>query len=57
MFSYFGNEVEGYDVKVINEREARAGAGILFIFGFLSFLNSFMLGHFIFAQYFVIFLW
>jgi hypothetical protein len=55
MFSYFGNEVEGYDVKVINEREARAGAGILFIFGFLSFLNSFMLGHFIFAQYFVTF--
>jgi hypothetical protein len=55
MFNYFGNEVEGYDVKVINEREARAGAGILFIFGFLSFLNSFMLGHFIFAQYFVTF--
>jgi len=53
MFNYFGNKVEGYDVKVLNEREARAGAGLLFVFGFLSFVNSFMLGHFVFAQYFV----
>lgn len=51
--SQFGNKVEGYDVRVINEREARAAAGILFAFGFLSFLNSFMLGNFAFTQYFV----
>lgn len=51
----FGNRVEGYDQPVINEREARAAAGLLFAFGFLSFLNSFMLGNFVFTQYFVTF--
>lgn len=51
--SNFGELVEGYEVRVLNEREARAAAGILFIFGFLSFMNSFMLGNFVFTQYFV----
>ena len=51
--SNFGEIVEGYEVRVLNEREARAAAGILFIFGFLSFMNSFMLGNFVFTQYFV----
>ena len=49
----FGEKVAGYDVLVLNEREARAAAGILFVFGMLSFLNSFMLGSFVFTQYFV----
>ena len=49
----FGEVVDGYDVRVLNEREARAAAGILFVFGMLSFLNSFMLGNFVFTQYFV----
>jgi hypothetical protein len=49
----FGNKVDGYDQRVINEREARAAAGILFAFGMLSFLNSFMVGNFVFTQYFV----
>ena len=35
----FGEVVEGYKVKVLNEREARAGAGILFLLGFISFVN------------------
>ena len=35
----FGETVEGYEVKVLNEREARAGAGILFLLGFISFVN------------------
>ena len=35
----FGEVVEGYNVKVLNEREARAGAGILFLLGFISFVN------------------
>ncbi len=51
----YGYKVDGYDVLVINEREARAAAGILFAFGILSFLNSFMLGNFIFTKYFVVF--
>jgi len=29
IFGYFGNKVYGYDVKVLNEIEAKAGAGIL----------------------------
>lgn len=53
--SSFGEKVEGYEVAVLNEREARAAAGLLFAFGMLSFLNSFMLGHFVFTQYFVTF--
>jgi len=35
----FGEEVKGYEVKVLNEREVRAGAGILFLIGLLSFVN------------------
>ena len=53
LFPNFGEIVDGYEVRVLNEREARAAAGILFIFGFLSFMNSFMLGNFVFTQYFV----
>jgi len=49
----YGEKVFGYENGVINEREARAAAGILFLFGMLSFLNSFMLGNFAFTQYFV----
>ena len=52
MFS-FGEKVDGYDVLVLNEREARAAAGLLFVFGITSFFNSFMLGSFVFTQYFV----
>ena len=51
--SHFGNQIDGYGIRVINEREARAAAGLLFAFGMLSFLNSFMLGNFVFTQYFV----
>jgi hypothetical protein len=53
--SHFGEKVDGYDGRVLNEREARAAAGLLFLFGMLSFMNSFMLGHFVFTQYFVAF--
>ena len=35
----FGEEVKGYEEKVLNEREVRAGAGILFLLGLLSFVN------------------
>jgi len=35
----FGEEIKGYDIKVFNEREVRAGAGILFLLGILSFVN------------------
>ena len=32
----FGEKIDGYDYKVINERDARASAGIMFLLGILS---------------------
>lgn len=52
-YIYFGEHVNGYDIKVLNEREARAGAGILFLFGFISFINSLLLHDFTFTKIFV----
>jgi len=49
----FGEVIEGYEVKVINEREARAGAGILFLFGFISFTNCIFTKSLFFTQLFV----
>ncbi len=53
-FSY-GEKVHGYDVRVLNEREARAAAGILFVGAFLGLTNGVMLGTAIFSEYFVSF--
>lgn len=50
----FGETVAGYDVPVLNEREVRAAAGILFFFALVSFLNSWLLGNFRLTQIFVI---
>ncbi len=54
-FFTYGEKVEGYDVRVVNEREARAGAGILFAIGMLSLLNAVMLGHGVVTRYFISF--
>ena len=54
-FFTYGERVDGYDVPVLNEREARAGAGILFAIGILSLLNATMLGHAIVTRYFISF--
>ena len=35
----FGEEVEGYNIPVLNEREIRAAAGILFLFTFIGFMT------------------
>jgi len=51
-FSY-GEKVPGYDVRVLNEREARAGAGILFAIGLLSLTNAVMLGHGVVTRWFI----
>jgi hypothetical protein len=42
----FGETHPDYPVKVLNEREARAGAGILLFFGMIAFLNAFLKGDF-----------
>lgn len=42
----FGELVEGYPIRVVNEREARAGAGILLLFGLIAFSQAFLNGSF-----------
>ena len=49
----FGEIVEGYDVKVLNEREARAGAGILFLAGFISFINCMVMENLFVTKIFI----
>lgn len=50
----FGENVEGYNVPVLNEREVRASAGILFLFAFLSLLLIIFRTNFILAKFFII---
>jgi len=54
-FFKYGEKVAGYDVRVLNEREARAAAGILFAIGFLSLTSAVMLGHGAVTRYFIAF--
>ena len=50
----FGERIAGYDVPVLNEREVRAAAGILFLFALVSFMNSWLMGNFRYTRIFVI---
>ena len=54
-FFKYGEKVDGYDVRVLNEREARAAAGLLFIGAFLGLTNGVMLGTATFSKFFVTF--
>ena len=54
-FFAYGERVEGYEVRVLNEREARAAAGILFVGAFLGMANGTMLGTPMFSKFFVTF--
>ena len=47
----FGETVEGYNIPVLNEREIRAGAGILFVLMFVSILDALLLGNFLLIKY------
>ena len=42
----FGEHHADYAVPVINEREARAGAGILFLLALIAFMNAWLSGNF-----------
>jgi hypothetical protein len=42
----FGEHHPDYPVRVINEREARAGAGILFFLAIIAFMNAWLKGDF-----------
>jgi len=50
----FGEKVEGYTIPVLNEREIRASAGILFLLVFISIMLAIFKGNFIMLKYFVI---
>ena len=50
----FGENVEGYRVPVLNEREVRAAAGIMFGFAYTSLLTIILGGNFAPIKYFII---
>ncbi|HEY3389440.1 MAG TPA: DUF4395 domain-containing protein [Prolixibacteraceae bacterium] len=50
----FGEDVEGYSIPVLNEREIRASAGILFLFMFISLMMIVFKGNFIMIKYVII---
>lgn len=50
----FGEQVEGYQIPVLNEREIRAAAGILFLMMFIAILNVIYTGNFLLLKYAVI---
>jgi len=50
----FGENVEGYNIPVLNEREIRASAGILFLFVFISIMMAIFKGDFLMLKYFII---
>jgi hypothetical protein len=47
----FGEQVEGYNIPVLNEREIRAAAGILFLFIFMSLILILFNNDFVLAKY------
>lgn len=51
MKKQFGEKVEGYTIPVLNEREIRAAAGILFFFTFLSLMFILFKGNFLMIKY------
>jgi hypothetical protein len=49
----FGEEVIGYNIPVLNEREIRASAGILFVFMLISLMLIIFKGDFIMIKYMI----
>src|SRR3569833_2442609 len=47
----FGEYAEGYDIPVLNEREIRAAAGILFLVIFSAYVRIILAGDFVLAKY------
>ncbi len=50
----FGEDVEGYTIPVLNEREIRAAAGILFVMMFVSIFLAASKGDFLLLKYAVV---
>ena len=51
----FGEDVEGYNIPVLNEREIRASAGILFLFIFMSLMLVIFKQNFLLIKYVITF--
>lgn len=51
---YFGEQVKEFKVRVLNEREVRAAAGIVFLFAIIAFMNAWLTGNFDITRIFVI---
>ena len=49
----FGENVEGYNIPVLNEREIRASAGILFLFLLFALMQILYKNDFLLAKYFI----
>ncbi len=47
----FGEDVEGYRIPVLNEREIRAAAGLLFVLMFVAILTAILKGNFVLLKY------
>lgn len=47
----FGEDVAGFDIPVLNEREIRAAAGLLFLIMFFSILMAILKGNFLMLKY------
>lgn len=47
----FGEEVSGFSIPVLNEREIRAAAGLLFVFMFISVMVAILNGNFLLIKY------
>jgi Domain of unknown function (DUF4395) len=50
----FGEQVAGYSIPVLNEREIRASAGILFVFMLISLMMIIFKGNFLMIKYMII---
>lgn len=50
----FGEDVEGYDIAVLNEREVRAAAGMVFLLMFISIMVVILKGNFLLLKYAII---
>ena len=50
----FGEVVEGYEIPVLNEREIRAAAGLLFLMMFTSVMNAVLVANFVMLKFAVI---
>ncbi|MCH9661597.1 MAG: DUF4395 domain-containing protein [Bacteroidetes bacterium] len=50
----FGEQVDGYTIPVLNEREIRASAGLLFLIMFISILNVVFTNNFLLLKYTVV---